>query len=152
MYSMLPSSPLPLLPPHPPLPLLPPHPPLPTSAKTEVLYLSDVYTVAQGTPTHHSHTPLTPRSPVGPPTSSSATNHTHPPRMLAEQKLKRRSSTLSLSSVDSRHFFTLYALKSRPNSIGELFKITFRCPSPEVAQAWTEQITHQMQSELQLFL
>ena len=133
-----------------------------TTAKMDTLYLSDVYAVSQGMSSQNSHTPITPRSPLVPVLSHgsasssfstlqpSTSTPTHTPRQLTNQKLKRRASTLSMSSVGSNCCFTLYALKSRPNSIGELFKVSFRCPNHEVAQTWQEQITHQMQSKLLL--
>lgn len=131
----------------------------PTSAKMEILYLSDVYAVAQGTSSHNSHiplTPITPRSPIIPvvphatsSTSSSAIPHS-PRQATSQKKPKRQISNLSVSSVGPSCFFTLYALKSRPGSVGELFKVSFRCSCAETAQSWVEQITHQMQSKLLL--
>ena len=44
--------------------------------------------------------------------------------------------------------FTLHALKSNPGSPGQLSKVTFRCPSKETYQIWSQQIYHQMQSKL----
>ena len=47
--------------------------------------------------------------------------------------------------------FTLHALKSNPGTPGQLSKVTFRCPSKEAYQIWSQQIHHQMQSKLTSF-
>lgn len=128
------------------------------AAKMRTLYLSDVYAVSQGS---HSHptapTPLTPHSPGArshplTPSSSSASSSSASTRShnqaINPKKLRRSSSTsLGSSSSSTNCYFTLHALKSHPGTIGRLIKVSFRCPTPETAETWVEQITHQMQSK-----
>lgn len=129
------------------------------------LYLSDIYAVIQGTHGHSAHTPLTtPRSPAAsiatttasslPGSTPSLASGTHPHHQAttttSPKKLKRRqssSSSISFSLSGSDCYFTVYALKSHPGTVGHLVKVSFRCPTPETAQTWAEQITHQMLSE-----
>jgi len=42
--------------------------------------------------------------------------------------------------------FTLHALKSCPETAGQITKVLFRCPSSETCQIWSQQIYHQMQN------
>lgn len=131
--------------------------------KVRTLFLSDIYGVVQGT--QSAHPPLTPRSPGprggshplgGPPTPSPAPSQPSArPHNQADsgsssnsKKLRKRpsSSSLSASSLSSNCFFMLYALRSQPGSVGQLVRVSFRCPTPETAETWVEQITHQMQN------
>lgn len=120
------------------------------------LYLSDVYAVSQGSQSHPTaQTPLTPHSPaprshpLAPSSSSTSSSaSTRPHTQAMNPKKLRRSSSISLSGSSSSHCcFTLHALKSHPGTIGHLIKVSFRCPTPETAETWVEQITHQMQSK-----
>ncbi len=138
------------------------------TAKSHVLYLSDVYAAVQGVRPQSAYTPLTPHSPSSPspplapsstPTpssappsssssSSSSSSRPHHQAAINPKKLRRSSSTSLTSGTGSADcYFTLYALRSQPGSIGKLARVTFRCPTPETAETWVEQITYQMQSE-----
>ena len=116
-----------------------------------------MYAVVQGTRTLNPHTPLTPHSPGSRPhplapssnPAPSSASSTRPHGQAVNPKKLRRSSSSSLSSSSSSSdcYFTLHALKSRPGSVGQLVRVSFRCPTPDTAETWVEQITHQMQSE-----
>ena len=120
--------------------------------KANSLYLSDIYAVVQGTSSQTPvHTPLTPHSfdpHTHPLASSSSTSSTTVRSNVTNQRKLGRKLSSSFSSSSS---FTLHALKSQPGSVGQLVKITFRCPTRETAQTWVEQIMQQMQSELMVY-
>ena len=62
------------------------------------------------------------------------------------RKLSARDSSHSLHRPEAQEF-TLYALRSVPGTPGLLKEVTFKCPSAEVCQNWSDQIYYRTQSK-----
>eukprot|EP00731_Ephydatia_muelleri_P001820 Em0001g1820a len=61
------------------------------------------------------------------------------------RKLSARDSSHSLHRPEAQEF-TLYALRSVPGTPGLLKEVTFKCPSAEVCQNWSDQIYYRTQN------
>ena len=92
------------------------------TAKKEILYLSDIFSVTHGQPSSHPPPPTRPQS-----SSSSHPKRNHAPSQALD--------------------FTVFALKSLPGTVGHPVKVTFKGQSADTCQLWAEQIGHQMMSK-----
>eukprot|EP00731_Ephydatia_muelleri_P001824 Em0001g1824a len=61
------------------------------------------------------------------------------------RKLSARDSSHSLHRPEAQEF-TLYALRSVPGTPGLLKEVTFKCPTAEVCQNWSDQIYYRTQN------